>query len=38
MSISLIRRVSDVRDAISVKLLGKKYVQVDEEEKYLGRS
>jgi hypothetical protein len=38
MPVSFVRRVSDVRDAISVKLLGKKYIQVDEEEKYLDRS
>lgn len=35
---SFARRVSDVRDAISIRLLGKKYVQVDEEEKYSDRS
>ncbi|KAG9559051.1 hypothetical protein KCU77_g13565, partial [Aureobasidium melanogenum] len=35
---SFVRRMSDVRDAISIRLLGKKYVQVDEEEKYSDRS
>ncbi|THZ82942.1 hypothetical protein D6C84_05363 [Aureobasidium pullulans] len=38
MPISFVRRVSDVRDAIGAKLLGKKYIQVDEEEKFSDRS